>query len=117
MSKKVTFLTFFPIAFLSNPFSGYFDFPSVGRPVNYFHMEFGRNRLVNKNVRARGLPRNRKLPFLGRSDLIFSTAHRRHRGCAAHNLPIKFGENRLVNKNFSFVGVVRPLFSKFLAAT
>jgi hypothetical protein len=117
MSKKVIFLTFFPIASLSNPFSGYFDFPSVGRPNSYFLIKFGRNRLVNKNFRAPGVSKNQKFPFLGRSDPFFSTSHRRHRGRAADNLPIKFGENRLVNKNFSFLGVVRPLFPKFSAAT
>jgi hypothetical protein len=117
MSKNVIFLTFFPIAPLSDPFSGYFDFPNVGRPKGYFLIKFGRNRLVNKNVRAPGVLKNRKFPLLGRSDPFFSTSHRRHRGRAADNLPINFGENRFVNKNFSFLGVVRPLFPKFSPAT
>jgi hypothetical protein len=54
MSKNVIFRTFFPIAPLSDPFPGYFDFPNVGRPKGYFLIKFGRNRLVNKNVRAPG---------------------------------------------------------------
>jgi hypothetical protein len=65
MSKNVTFLTFFPIAPLSAPFSGYFDFPNVGRPKGYFLIKFDRNRLVNKNVRAPGVLKNRKFPFWG----------------------------------------------------
>jgi hypothetical protein len=55
--------------------------------------------------------------FWGGPTPFFSTSHRRHRGRAADNLPINFGENRLANENFSFLGVVRPLFPKFLPAT
>ena len=117
MSKNVIFRTIFPTAPLSDPFSGYFNFSNVEHPNGYFHIEFGRNRLVNKNVRAPGVSKNQKFPLLGRSDPFFSISHRRHRGCAAHNLPINFGENRLVNRNFSFLGVVRPLFPKFSSAT
>jgi hypothetical protein len=115
--KKRDFSHFFPVAPLSDPFPRYFDFPYVGRHKHYFHIKFGRNPLVNKNIRASGYRKNRKFPFLGRSDPFFSTFHPRHRGRAADNLPINFGENRLVNKNFSFLGVVRPLFPKFLPAT
>ena len=117
MSKSLVFRTIFPTTPLSDPFSVYFNFPNVGRRNGYFHIKFGRNRLVNKNVRAPGVSKNQKFPLLGRSDPFFSTSHRRHRGCAADNLPINFGENRLVNKNFSFLGVVRPLFPKFSSAT
>jgi hypothetical protein len=117
MLKNVIFLTFFPIAPLSDPFSRYFDFPYVEHRKHYFRIKFGRNPLVNKNVRAPGVSKNRKFPLLGRSDPFFSTSHRRHRGRAADNLPINFGENRFVNKNFSFLGVVRPLFPKFSPAT
>jgi hypothetical protein len=117
MSKNVIFCSFFPIAALSDAFCGYFDFPNVGRPKGYFLMKFGRNRLVNKNVRAPGVLKNRKFPLLGWSDPVFSTSHRRHRGRAADNLAINFGENRFVNKYFSFLGVVPPLFPKFSPAT
>jgi hypothetical protein len=117
MSKNVIFRTFFPIAPLCDHFPGYFDLPNEGRPNRYIHIKFDRNRLVNKNVRAPGVLKNRKFPLLGRSDPFFSTSHRRHRGRAADNLPINFGENRFVNKNFSFLGVVRPLFPKFSPAT
>jgi hypothetical protein len=55
MSKNVIFLTFLPIAPLSDPFLGYFDFPNVGRPKGYLLIKFGRNRLVNKNFRAPGV--------------------------------------------------------------
>jgi hypothetical protein len=117
MSKNVIFRTFFPIAPLCDHFPGYFDLPNERRPNRYIHIKFDRNRLVNKNVRAPGVLKNRKFPLLGRSDPFFSTSHRRHRGRAADNLPINFGENRFVNKNFSFPGVVRPLFPKFSPAT
>jgi hypothetical protein len=53
MSKNMIFLTFLPIAPLSDPFLGYFDLPNVERPKSYLHIKFGRNRLVNKNFRAR----------------------------------------------------------------
>ena len=89
MSKKVIFLTFFPIAFLSNPFSGYFEFPSVGRPVSYIHIEFGRNRPINKNFRAPEVSKNQKVPFMARSDRNFSTSHRRHLRRAAENVSTK----------------------------
>jgi hypothetical protein len=117
MSKSVIFLTFFPIAPLSDPFSRYFDFPYVERHEHWFRIKFGRNPLVNKNVRVPGVSKNRKFPLFGRSDPFFSISHRRHRGRAPDYLPINFGENRLVNKNFSFLGVVRPLFPKFSPAT
>jgi hypothetical protein len=117
MSKSVIFLTIFPIAPLSDPFFRYFDFPHVERHEHYFRIKFGRNPLVNKNVRVPGVSKNRKFPLLGRSDPFFSTSHRRHRGRAADNLPINFGENRLVNKNFRLLEVVRPLFPKFSPAT
>jgi hypothetical protein len=55
MSKNVFFLTFLPVAPLSDPFLGYFDFPNVGRPNGYLLIKFGRNRLVNKNFRAPGV--------------------------------------------------------------
>jgi hypothetical protein len=116
MSKNVIFRTIFPIAPLSDPFSGYFDFPYVGLPKGYFHIKFGRNRLVNKNVRAPGVLKNRKFPLLGRSDPFFSTSHRRHRGRAADNLPINFGENRFVNKNFKFSGGCATPFSKIFTS-
>jgi hypothetical protein len=54
MSKNVIFLTFLPIAPLSDPFLGYFDLHNVGRLKGYLHMKFGRNRSVNKNFRDRG---------------------------------------------------------------
>jgi hypothetical protein len=113
MSKNVIFRTFFPIAPLCDHFPGYFDLPNEGRPNRYLHIKFGRNRLVNKNVRAPGVLKNRKFPLLGRSDPFFSTSHRRHRGRAADNLPINFGENRFVNKNFSFLGLCDPFFQNF----
>jgi hypothetical protein len=117
MSKNVIFLTFFPIAPLLDPFPRYFGFSCVERHKHYFPIKFGRNPLVNKNVRVPGVSKNRKFPILGRSDPFFSTSHRRHPGRAPDNLPINFGENRLVIKNFSFLGFVRPLFPKFSPAT
>jgi hypothetical protein len=54
MSNNVIFCTFFPLAPLSDPFPGYFDFPNVERPKSYFLIKFGRNRFVNKNVRPPG---------------------------------------------------------------
>jgi hypothetical protein len=73
VSTKVIFLTFFSIASLSEAFSGYFNFHNVGRPKGYIPIKFGRNRLVNKNVRTLGVLKNRKFPLLGRSDPFFST--------------------------------------------
>jgi hypothetical protein len=113
MSKNVIFLTFFPIDPLSDPFLGYFDFPHVGSPNRYLHTNVGRNQLVNKNVRAPGVLKNRKFPLFVPSDPFFSISDRRHRGRAADNLPINFGENRFVNKNLGFLGVLRPFFQNF----
>jgi hypothetical protein len=111
--EKRDFSHFFPIAPLCDHFPAYFDLPNKVRPNRYIHIKFGRNRLVNKNVRAPGVLKNRKFPLLWRSDPFFSTSHRRHRRRAPDYLPINFGENRFVNKNFSFLGVVRPLFQNF----
>jgi hypothetical protein len=117
MSKNVIFRTFSRLLPCATIFPGTLTFLMKDVPTAILHIKFGRNRLVNKNVRAPGVLKNRKFPLLGRSDPFFSTSHRRHRGRAADNLPINFGENRFVNKNFSFLGVVRPLFPKFSPAT
>jgi hypothetical protein len=85
----------------------------VERHKHYFRVKFGRNPLVNKNVRVPGVSKIRKFPLLGRSDPFFSTSHRRHRGRAADNLPTNFGENRFVNKNFVFWGLRDPFFRNF----
>ncbi len=48
VSKNVIFSTISPIAPLSDPLSGYFDFGKVGRSNLYVRIKFGVNRLKKK---------------------------------------------------------------------
>jgi hypothetical protein len=64
MSKNVFFLTFLPVAPLSDAFLGYFDFPNVGRPNGYLLIKFGQNRLVNKNFYSAGDVKKRDFSHL-----------------------------------------------------
>jgi hypothetical protein len=112
----VIFLTFFPIAPLSDPFPGYFYLPNVRRPKGYFLIKFGRNRLVKQKCLSSGGIEKPKTVTFGAVRPLFSTSHRRHRGRAADILPINFGENRFVNKNFSFLGGCATPSSKIVTS-